>query len=68
MLRDVILARIADQLRKLPTEKLAAILDFVESQSAKQGPQDRNARRPLYDTPLTTDWSRPEDLEAWRNL
>jgi len=68
MLRDEMLAQIDDQLRKLPTEKLVDILNFVESQAARQFKPERRDRRFKHDALLASDWGHLEEPEAWRNL
>jgi hypothetical protein len=62
------IAQIEEQLRRLPPEKLAVVLDFVSYLTQRQ--DDADLRHPLWvaESALRKDWDRPEEDAAWADL
>ena len=68
MLRDAVLAEIGDQLGRLTTEQLMAILDYVEALPARKVPSEGKDAGQSCESVVVKDWGHLEELEAWRNL
>jgi len=64
----VSIAKIEEQLRRLPEEKLAVVYDFV-SYLAEHRPASEALQTMLAsEAVLARDWNRPEEDEAWADL
>lgn len=64
----ITLAGLEEQLRRLPSEQLSLVADFV---SALIGQQDATERAHLLQaaaSAMRKDWDRPEEDEAWADL
>lgn len=68
MERQAALARIEEELRRLPPEKLAVVLDFVSYLTARQQQGDARDLLLAAETALRKDWDRPEEDAAWAHL
>lgn len=62
------LARIEEELRRLPPDKLAVVLDFVSYLAARQQQADVLDLLLASETALRKDWDRPEEDAAWAHL
>jgi len=66
-METVTLEQIEEQLRRLPPEKLAVVLDFVSYLSQQEHTDARYALL-ASESALRKDWDRPEEDAAWSNL
>jgi protein tyrosine/serine phosphatase len=71
-MQTVTIAQITERLRKLPTDKLVVVYDFV-SYLAAAGQALRERLQNLSDyvsieSILRREWDRPEEDAAWANL
>ena len=62
------IAQIEEQLRRLPPEKLAVVLDFVSYLIQRQDDADPRHSLWMAESALRKDWDRPEEDAAWADL
>jgi hypothetical protein len=74
-MQTVTIAQITERLRKLPTDKLVVVYDFVSYLAERQlGQALRETISEPYQTMLASEsilrreWDRPEEDAAWANL
>lgn len=60
--------RIDEQLRQLPQEQLASVLDFVSYLTARRRQASISETLLMAETALRKDWDRPEEDAAWADL
>ncbi len=69
-MQPVTIDQIAEQLKRLPSEKLAVVYDFVAYLAEKQQEQQSVALQTMLasEEALRQDWDRPEEDAAWQHL
>ena len=60
--------QIAERLRELSPEQLAAVLDFVSYLAERQPSPESMSTMLASEAALSRDWLRPEEDEAWSDL
>jgi hypothetical protein len=65
---ETTIMEIEEQLKRLPPDKLAAVLDFVEYLADKQGASTAFQTMLASEQILAKDWNTPEEDEAWAHL
>ena len=67
-MEPVTISEIEEQLRHLPPEKLAVVLDFVSYLTERQQGAEVLETMLAAETALRKDWDRPEEDAAWAHL
>ena len=68
MRQPVTISQIEEQLRQLPPDKLAVVLDFVSYLANRQRSTDLSETMVASESMLRRDWDTPEEDEAWAHL
>ena len=66
-MNPVTIDQIERELRHLPPEKLAVVLDFVSYLAQRESTELSDVLL-MSETALRKDWDRPEEDEAWADL
>jgi hypothetical protein len=67
-MNEATISEIEEQLKRLPPDKLAAVLDFVEYLAEKQEPSGSYQTMLASEQVLAKDWNTQEEDEAWAHL
>ena len=67
-MQTVTISEITENLRKLPTDKLAVVYDFVSYLVERGAASEAFQCMLLSESVLRRDWDRPEEDAAWANL
>ncbi len=67
-MESVTIEQIEEQLRHLPPEKLAVVLDFVSYLTERQQNSEAWQTMLASESALRKDWDRPEEDAAWADL
>ena len=67
-MESVSIEQIEEQLRHLPPEKLAVVLDFVSYLTERQQSSEAWQTMLAAESALRKDWDRPEEDAAWADL
>ena len=67
-MESVSIEQIEEQLRHLPPEKLAVVLDFVSYLIERQRNSEAWQTMLASESTLREDWDRPEEDAAWADL
>lgn len=62
------ITQIEERLKQLPPEKLAVVLDFVSSLTARGSAPEAFQTMLASESVLSRDWSKPEEEAAWADL
>jgi hypothetical protein len=67
-METVTIPQIEEQLRRLPPDRLAVVLDFVKYLVERQHDSDTGQMMLIAEGVLRREWDRPEEDEAWGHL